>query len=209
MNCPLCKSESILDYYKSKTTNYVQCSNCTLVFVPRDILLSMEEEKARYELHDNSIANSGYVKYLSKIVDKIESLNLKKLNVLDFGSGKNAVLQKILSQKKIMCSSYDPVYNLGNSFLKSSYNVIVVCEVIEHVYDIYKELKLLFSLIENGGYIILRTELLLENLDFSSWWYKEDITHVNFFTHQSIEKLAEIIGGKIIDYEKNTIVIKA
>lgn len=208
MKCPLCRSKTISDYYNSKKTSYIQCSDCSLVFIPRDQLLSNEEEHARYELHDNSITNNGYVKYLSKIADKLEALNLTQLKILDFGSGKNAVLETVLHQRNIKCYSYDPLYDLGNSNLKFSYGVIVVCEVIEHIYNIYEEINLLSSLLDRGGYLLLRTELLLDNTDFSSWWYKEDVTHVNFFTPKAINKVVELIGGEVVDWNGNIIVIK-
>lgn len=208
MKCPLCNNESVNAFSEDKRRVYFKCSNCSLAFVERSKLLSQSEERKRYDLHDNTLNNVGYVKYLSTIADIISDLNIKNPVVLDFGCGKNAVLETILTQKKITCISYDPLYNIGLDSLKKQYDIIVMYEVIEHAYDIGKELKLLSNLLKVDGILILRTEILEETNDFNNWWYKEDPTHVNFFAPKTLETVIEIINGEIVSREGNTVIIK-
>lgn len=208
MICPLCHSKSITFFIKDKKRFFIQCQDCSLVFVPRNELLSSLEEQKRYNLHDNSIENRGYVKYLSEMADVLETLKISNPKVLDFGSGKNAVLEKILKKREILCQSYDPLYNLGMSTLNNYYDVVISCEVMEHVYNISKELKLISSVLKNGGYLILRTELFDDSIKFKSWWYKEDPTHINFFKPETIKKVSKILGGEIIWQKGSVVVLK-
>lgn len=208
MSCPLCDSSLINQFAFDKRRSFLQCQDCGMVFVSRSELLSLDDEKARYDLHDNSYENEGYVKYLSGMVDEIEGLNILNPRILDFGCGKEAVLEKILKENNYDCFSYDPVYNIGNNWiLDNNYDVIIVCEVIEHIYDISGSVELIKNLLTFDGYLILRTEILLDNINFSTWWYKEDPTHVNFFTPQAIKTLAQKIELDIIQLNGNIVLM--
>ncbi len=208
MICPLCSSIDIQDFFKDKRREYFKCSSCSLIFVDRDCLLSKEEEKERYDLHDNTINNSGYVRYLSDIPNIISNLNIKNPKVLDFGSGKNTVLEILLKREGFSCFSYDPLYNIGLDFLSQKFDIVVLFEVIEHAYNIENELDLISRLLKKGSVLILRTELLDDSVIFKNWWYKEDPTHVNFFNFQSIENVVEKVHGEIISRMNNICIIK-
>ncbi len=44
---------------------------------------------------------------------------------------------------------------------------------------------------------------------FSKWWYKEDLTHVNFFCNKSLLKMAEFGNYSSVDiYEDKVFVLK-
>lgn len=190
MTCPLCNSSSISVFSEDKKRTYFKCLNCSFVFVDRDALLSLKEEKDRYDLHDNTISNKGYVNYLTSVVKLIDTVYEKDFSILDYGSGENAVLSTLLKQSGKSCCSYDPVYNIGMDCLDLTFDIIVLCEVIEHLHDIDKEMVLIESLLKEKGILIIRTEFVNNNVDFDKWWYKEDPTHINFFSSESMDVLA-------------------
>lgn len=208
MICPLCFSKKINHYFSDSKREYQKCVNCDLVFVDTLSHLSLSEEKKRYDLHDNTSTNRGYVKYLDSMYQEICKLNITNPEVLDFGCGKNAVLESILKNSGVNCISYDPLYKIGMDSLNKLYDIVVFCEVIEHVSNLHEELLKISSLTKNSGYLILRTELLTNKIDFKSWWYKEDLTHINFLSPKTIDYVAEIIEGRILTSQGPITVIK-
>ena len=57
--------------------DYFQCNRCELIFRDPQTYLSHEEERKRYETHQNSMANKGYVQFLNPAV-KLLLPHLKK-----------------------------------------------------------------------------------------------------------------------------------
>jgi len=65
--CPLCREDNPGLYFEDKNRGYLSCPDCRLVFVPREFFLTREAEKAEYDLHTNDPADSGYLKFLSRL----------------------------------------------------------------------------------------------------------------------------------------------
>lgn len=190
MTCPLCNFNNISVFNKDKKRTFFKCLDCNLIFADRGNLLSIKEEKERYSLHDNTISNKGYVNYLTSVVKLIETVYEKDSSILDYGCGENAVLSALLKESGKICCSYDPLYNIGKDCLPTTFDIIVLCEVIEHIHDINKEMSLIKTLLKENGVLIIRTEFVNNNIDFTKWWYKEDPTHINFFSCESMDALA-------------------
>ena len=102
------------------------------MFVPPEFWLDENDERARYAHHDNSLANEGYVKFLGQVADVVAGLGAGQPRVLDFGSGEKAVLAEILRQRGFDCVAYDPLCSKGQAALRDRYDIVVLCEVIEH-----------------------------------------------------------------------------
>ena len=68
-NCPICNTgaESFTD--RRGCCVFFECHSCGLIFRAKKDILSPEQEKARYDLHRNSLEDEGYVSYLKKFVD--------------------------------------------------------------------------------------------------------------------------------------------
>ena len=96
--CPLCRGNRVQLYHEDKKRLYFQCDICSLVFVPSLYLLSSEQEKAEYDLHENNIYDEGYRRFLYRLSDPL----LKKLKPgqrgLDFGCGPEPALAAILGE---------------------------------------------------------------------------------------------------------------
>src|SRR5215469_12969011 len=90
--CKLCGFEGLAFLCEDKRRPFYICSGCGLVSVPEKYWLCADSERARYDLHDNSLSNSGYVKFLSQIIDETVKISTPGMKILDFGCGKDAVL---------------------------------------------------------------------------------------------------------------------
>jgi SAM-dependent methyltransferase len=190
MNCKVCGSEDISLYAGNKKREFLRCSSCELVFVPEQFYLTTEQERKRYDLHDNSIDNKGYKEFLEKIVTVITDRFSVDCTILDFGSGANAVLGKILDKKGYSCDSYDPLFNIQCRNDTKLYDIIVVCEVIEHLRFLQNDLLFIKKRLRPDGTVILRTQLYPDAEKFLGWWYIQDLTHVNFFSPVTIDFVA-------------------
>ena len=86
--CPLCHAEEIQKtYHRDRNRDYHLCPICHLVFVPPDQYLSSQEEKAQYDLHQNSPNDQGYRQFLSRLFIPMQKRLAPGSRGLDFGSG--------------------------------------------------------------------------------------------------------------------------
>lgn len=192
MNCPLCSFDKSSLFDRDKQRRFYQCDFCSLVFVDRDALITASQEKKRYEAHENSEDDSGYVKYLSSIKEAIKP-HLKQNSVgLDFGSGRTKVLEKLLNEEGHEVISFDIYFHPDVNVHDRTYDFIVMSEVIEHLRDLRRVLSDLTKLLRPDGMLFVKTKLVPEN--FSNWFYKRDITHIQFFSEESFEVLSKAFG---------------
>jgi len=196
--CKLCLASACVPAGRNKHRAFVHCPNCGLVFVPVEFWLSENEERARYAHHDNSPSNEGYVKFLGQVADvvadAVAGLGTAQPRILDFGSGENAVLADILRRRGFDCAAYDPLYGKGQSALGARYDVVVVCEVIEHLRDLRGEMRTLKDCIGPGGHLVVRTQCYPSVDEVASWWYARDATHLNFFAERTLGFAAGLCG---------------
>jgi len=224
--CRLCGSGDLSpvgwDNQPRKRPLYL-CRICGLISVPAEYHLTVNDELARYALHDNSLSNQGYVDFLTEVADVVVGVATEMprgrlslddprespIKLLDFGCGKEAALCRLLGRRGIDCYPYDPLYDgLQKPNVVDGYEIIVACEVFEHLRDITGELRLIGGLLRDGGAIVLRTQLYDDtivdvNIDrvnpstIQNWWYMQDPTHINFFNRTSLSKLASIINKRV------------
>ena len=169
------------------------CPACGLIFVPAEDHLSPEEELLRYALHDNTPGHEGYNRYFAELMQVIIDRGPAGA-ILDFGSGRSAVLTGLLNYRGYSCTAYDPLYGIGIDAVDATYDRVILSEVIEHVRDLPGEITLLGKVTRPSGEIVMRTKIYPSVEDFAGWWYKNDTTHVNFFSHGAMEILAGRLG---------------
>jgi hypothetical protein len=164
------------------------------VFVPEAGWLTVAAERARYAHHDNTAANAGYVQFLGEVADVVCGLVGPGARVLDFGSGEHAVLTGILTQRGRECTAYDPLYGIGAGALAARYDVIVLCEVIEHLRDLRVELERIGKCRGPDAVVVVRTRCYPSLAELPTWWYARDPTHVHFFTPRTLAHAARLCG---------------
>lgn len=195
MNCPLCSQSEVSLFLKEKRRDFFICNYCSLVFVPRDQIVSEELERARYEAHDNSDQNEDYKSYIFNIAQVISKNLSYGLNGLDFGSGKTTLMADFFKANGYPMDSYDIFFQPDSSVLEKKFDFIVMSEVIEHLRYPKKEVLKIAGMLKDKGYLFIKTKLLPANVeDFKNWFYKRDLTHVQFFSFKSFEIFSEKFG---------------
>lgn len=198
MNCRLCGTPGCRSFFADAAREYYHCSTCDLMFVPEYGFVSVEAERARYALHDNSSTHDGYHAFLSEVAGVVARHTVAGGRVLDFGSGEQCVLTSILRENGFACTAYDPLYGIGLDALQDRYETVVLCEVIEHVRDVPGVLSVITRSLSPAGVAIIRTRVHPTHDAFASWWYKNDPTHVNFFGVRTFEWIAGTYGYELL-----------
>lgn len=207
MNCRLCDSPDCRKFFSDERRSYFHCEKCGLIFVPASEHVSVEEEKRRYTLHENKPDHEGYVRFLSELVEIVCKETPARGRILDYGSGPHAVLTKLLKNKGYDSTAYDPLYNIGTGALVKTYDAVILSEVLEHLRDMRKELVNIQKAAGSAGKILIRTQCYPSLENFSGWWYKNDVTHVNFFSRQTITHCMAMLGRKKVRQQGTDIFI--
>lgn len=190
-NCPLCQSLEIQHYYADKRREYLRCQQCELVFVNPDHRLGAKEEKAHYDLHENDPTDEGYRRFLSRVADPILKRIEPNSHGIDFGCGPGPTLSLMLQEQGHTMSLYDIYYHPDTKVLEKSYDFMTATEVIEHLYQPDQVWQQWLNLVKPGGWIGLMTKMVIDVEAFASWHYKNDPTHVVFFSRNTFRYLAE------------------
>jgi len=171
-------------FYETPRKKHYQCAHCSSIFLNSRCCVSKEDERKRYQEHNNDIEYPGYQKFVEPIIRGVEQKFDKKHKGLDFGSGTGPVIAKLLRDKGYTIELYDPLFCNNPDKLEETYDFIVCCEVMEHFHFPVKEFALLRSILKPGGALFCMTDIYSEKVDFRTWYYKNDSTHV-FFYHKN------------------------
>ncbi len=208
-NCPLCNSQQTHYFCSDKLRDYLSCECCEMVFVPRRFHLGPDEEKAQYDLHENIADDSGYRRFLSRLADPLLDRLHPGSQGLDFGCGPGPCLSVMLEEQGHRVALYDLFYANNLRLLAGEYDFITATEVIEHLSRPLMELQRLWELLKPGGHLGLMTKLVANAEKFANWHYKNDPTHIRFFSRQSFVYLGEqwgcspeFIGADVIIFRK-------
>lgn len=205
-SCLICTSETY-EKVDRRGRVYHFCPQCLFVSLDKRFFISFEEERRRYDLHYNDSQNNGYVQWLMEFVEVAVKPNLpRESRILDFGSGPNPLLQKLLIEQGYDAEIYDIHYY--DHIYSGLYDAIISTEVIEHIPNPLNQIKALKAYLKRSGFIIIKTSFRpLSDDAFLKWWYKEDITHISFFSSHTMKVLAEISGLTVHFCDNQSIII--
>lgn len=204
--CPLCNHTATQFYFKDNRRRFFQCVKCQLVFVDQTMLPTPTEEKQEYEKHNNCFDDVGYQTFLRKALNaatKYTNINLAKCRYLDFGCGPAPVLAAMASRVCQSASYYDPLFFPNGSCLKHCYEVISCTEAIEHFHRPIVEWEILMSMMTLNSLLVIMTKRVISKERFANWHYKNDMTHVSFFSEYTFHFLAEKYGLEVVFPEKD------
>jgi hypothetical protein len=175
---------------------YHVCDVCGFIFLDQQFILSPADEKRRYEFHQNTFDNTGYVAMFERFIsDAITPYCGGARSALDFGCGPTPVFAALLEKHIENVDYYDPHFYPDRSFKERKYDLITATEVIEHLQDPIETLRMLAAILNPGGGLALMTKFHTCNDEaFLKWWYRIDDTHIAFYTERTIEYLAQNIG---------------
>jgi DNA-directed RNA polymerase subunit M/transcription elongation factor TFIIS len=204
MNCPLCHSLLKL----KKNTQFYDCSTCFALVKDSQFYLSPEEEKKHYEKHNNNVNNIGYQNFTAPVTQFVLQHQKASDKGLDFGSGTGPVISKMLLDKGFTITQYDLYFEPVKERLNSKYDYIVCSEVWEHFQQPKKELIQLSKMLKKNARLIVMTLLYSDEINFETWHYRLDITHVFIYHKKTMEFIAakfnlelELITDRLIVFK--------
>ncbi len=214
--CPLCTSENSVLFSQDRRRCYFLCPCCDLVFADPASLLDQDAELAIYQQHQNDPTDLRYRQFLAKLAEPLlarlapaRQWSGHQLQGLDFGSGPGPTLSLMLAEAGLVMANYDPYFADDQTLLQRRYDVICATEAIEHFYQPALEWQLWLTMLNQGGWLGLMTKLRPEPVAFANWHYKNDPTHVSFFSRETFRYLAnrdqfsvEFIGPDVILLQK-------
>ncbi len=189
-SCPLCSSQHYDHFHQDQDRDYLSCQQCSLIFVSPAQFLSLEEEKARYDQHQNSPFDQEYRKFLNHLCIPLAKELLPQSVGLDFGSGPGPTLSKMFEEKGHVMDIYDCFYANDREVFNRQYDFISMSEVIEQLHNPKKELERLWGCLKMNGKLGIMTNFVKDRRDFTTWHYKSEETHVCFFSKKTFEWLA-------------------
>jgi len=208
--CKICNAGSDF-FYKDQRTFY-KCPNCSLIFT-RDYPPKIKEEK-----HYQKQWTETQPEFWKSQADVLLQMTLNYLhpeNILDFGSGSGEMARELRS-RGLNVTELEP---MKNGFLKDQnyskpFDLIIALEVMEHIHDLWREFQEIDKILAPGGIFLCSTALSNDFIDlpdaaqhFSSWWYKDDFTHVNFFCNSSLEYLGNKMNWDVDIYANKAFVM--
>lgn len=182
MQCPLCAAREPAPFCSDRRRSYLRCGICSLVFVPPRFHLSREAERAEYDLHQNRLEDTGYRRFLSRLAQPLARRLAPGARGLDFGCGPAPALASLLRDRGFDVSVYDSFYAPDESVLQGDFDFVCATEVVEHLHAPGAVLDTLWGLLRPGGHLGVMTKLVIDREAFSRWHYKNDPTHVCFFS---------------------------
>jgi len=208
--CHICNKPAHTFVDDKTDITYYHCKPCEYIFKSPECYQSIEEQKSRYDLHENDEDHPGYRAYFQRFLDFVLPLVGTPKTALDFGCGRSTLLASLLEEKGIQCEYYDPLYHPGSLDNSKKYELIVSTEVFEHLHQPKEVFHSLLERLEDGGYLALQTQFHPNEVAaFKKWYYHQDPTHIVFFTAKTFRVLAEMYGCEFVgDNGKNMVVIQ-
>ena len=207
--CPLCSSDASAVFQKDKKRDYLRCPCCQLVFVPVHQHLEPAAEKAIYDLHQNHADDPGYRQFLSRLSTPLSARLGPQSLGLDYGCGPGPLLGQMLEQQGHSVNLYDPYYASHPQNLQQSYDFITCTEVVEHFRQPQREFQRLFALLKPNGCLGIMTKLVIDAEAFGKWHYKNDPTHVSFFSKATMQWLAQVHHCRVEFIGKDVMIFQA
>lgn len=207
-HCPLCNHPKISHFHRDKKRDYWRCKNCHLVFVNQQQQLDLATEKAIYDLHQNQANDLGYRQFLSRLAEPLLAQLKTPKNGLDFGCGPGPVLAEMLTEAGHTMNLYDLFYADYPERLAITYDFVTCTEVVEHFRNPQREFQRLFELLKPQGYLAIMTKLVIDADAFGRWHYKNDQTHISFFSRETLQWLAKQYQAELNFFANDVAIFK-
>lgn len=195
--CSVCQDAALRLLEVVSDVPYWRCDRCEATLMAPEHWLDRDAEKQIYDLHDNNPDDSGYQRFLSKIVDPILTRAPDEAHGLDFGCGPGPALARMLAAKGMEVSLYDPFYAPNPETLARRYDFITCTEVIEHLHNPHQVFQQLDELLKPGGWLGVMTCFQTDDARFANWHYRRDPTHVVFYRETTLQWLARAMGWQL------------
>ena len=115
----------------------------------------------------------------------------------------------MFNERGYSCNNFDIYYAPDECLLNRQYDFITATEVIEHLSQPAKELDRLWSLLKPGGWLGLMTKRVTSLEAFARWHYKNDPTHICFYSLETFAWLGrqwgvipKVAGDDVVLFQK-------
>lgn len=204
--CKLCHYDGPFEQINDRLNRTLnKCPHCKLVFAERDYLPRQTDEKARYEEHNNSIEDKGYVRFLMQAIHPALACLLPESKGLDYGCGPVPVLSQLLNKKGLTCMNFDPFF--FPELPEGPFDYLFATECFEHFFEPEKEMQQICKLLNPAGLLIVMTDFWSEKVDFSKWYYSRDRTHVSFYSEHTFDWMAKKFGFEVVFSDHRRVII--
>lgn len=203
MHCLLCSSPAAALWARDfDDKHYLKCGICDLVWMEESRRPDSSQERARYLEHHNFVDDPGYLSYLNKLALPVLGLVDKKARGLDYGAGPVEGMRAVLEPRGYQVSSYDPIFFPNQELLKNHYDFVLCAEAAEHFFSPREEFEKLNKLLVPGGILGVTSQLVVLDIPrFLKWNYRNDPTHVVFYSEKSVRWIAQHFGWELLKLE--------
>lgn len=184
---------------------YRQCERCHGTVAAFDSLPSEERERSQYELHENDPDDPHYRRFVAQLVEPLVERLQAGAEGLDYGCGNGPAGAAMLSEAGFIMSYYDPFFAKDDAALKRQYDFIFCCEVAEHFHEPAGEFEKLDHLLRAGGVLAVMTSMEYSDVDFASWHYRRDPTHVAFYKPETMLQIGTDRGWQTVMPSRNVV----
>jgi hypothetical protein len=193
LHCPLCIGE-VNPYIGDRRRAYFHCPRCELVSVAPGSHLDQASEKVYYDLHENDPADPGYRRFLGRLAGPLLGRLTVGMSGLDYGCGPGPTLSIMMEEAGMLMEDYDPFYKPDRGALGRSFDFVTCTEVVEHFRRPAEDWLRLMALLRPGGWLGIMTKMVINKERFAVWHYKDDPTHVSFYSPKTFDWLGERFG---------------
>ncbi len=224
-NCPLCNSNDEVLLFTKSGFNHVKCKNCRLVYVNP----TLNEEKLHDLYLDEDSYNKVLMNNLQIELDRkrfkynleiVSSYVEKPGRLLDIGAGPGIFVQVAKEMgwepTAIEFNNFcvNRIKSLGIKCIEKtideaelpdrSFDCIVMWAVFEHLINPHKMLEQINRILKQNGILAI----LVPNIDsLAARIMQEECatfsgdTHINFFNNETLTKILEMNGFKVLESE--------
>ncbi len=204
MECQICKSKEIREYKVVAGVPIYQCQRCKLGFVDSKTPRKMTSEI--YSFSDYQKREAQFKKRYQGTVSIIKTFAYGK-KALEVGAGFGLLSSMLIHEGfevDVLEPGVNPEYLKGlnariykstlenySKEARTTYDVIILYDVLEHVDNPQETIKQLENLLDKRGVVLIQTpnylSLMARIVRNWSWWMMED--HRYFFSRKSLDLL--------------------
>jgi len=190
MQCTLCGTALV----QHMDRTYLTCTVCHALVMDAAYVPDREEELRHYHTHHNDVYDPRYRRFTSPITDHVLAHFTPQHSGLDYGCGPGPVISTVLHEHGYRVAQYDPFFDRDPQPLSATYDFIVCCEVIEHFHRPAEEFARLRDMLNPDGHLVCMTSLYHPGIDFATWRYRKDPTHVFILLAETVDHITEHFG---------------